>query len=496
MQTLSKRNLWSFSVGTIGRDMAAAGLFTNYLLTYVLFTKTLSATQFTVITIIMFGARFFDAVIDPLLGNLIDTSTSKNKFKPFIFWGAIGTAVIVSASFANRFQGWSYVVFFGVMYLLFSVCFSVNDIAYWGMLPSLTTNQNDRNRLTSMTTLMAGVGAFLCSFLVPVLTVGDRVIGGSAVTGYAVIGIVFSIIMLGTQLITLLGVKEERKSIPKPEKTKFSIKETARVILQNPQAKWSGVILFIYMMVSTLSTTMIATYLYFSFGYNGLYLMLFNIVGQVSGAVVFIIFPLLSRKLGRNRLVRLAVLLSITGYTLLFLSGTFLNSSLEMVKLAVMAAFNILPSIGNGVFYLVVMINIANAVEYNEWAFGKRNEGIIFSVRPFVTQLGMGLGQLLTMAIYLLVGILSATNKISLIENEAAQATISGAEKTQAIQQIILTTPNQKSTLLLLFITAVPLIGIYICYRLYKSKQLLSETEFESLNAELVERRKQDEMVA
>lgn len=374
MQTLSKRNLWSFSVGTVGRDMAAAGLFTNYLLTYVLFTKTLTATQFTVITVIMFGARFFDAIIDPLLGNLIDTSTRQNKFKPFIFWGAIRTAVIVSASFANHFQGWSYVFFFGVMYLLFSICFSVNDIAYWGMLPSLTTNQNERNRLTSMTTLMAGIGAFLCSFLVPVFTVGDRVIGGSAVTGYAVIGVIFSLIMLATQLITLLGVKEERRSIPKPEKTKFSIKETARVILQNPQAKWSGVILFIYMMVSTLSTTMIATYLYFSFGYNGLYLTLFNIVGQASGAVVFIIFPLLSRKFGRNRLVRLAAGMSITGYLLLFLSGTFLNPSLELVKLAIMAAFNILPSIGNGVFYLVVMINIANAVEYNEWAFGNETK--------------------------------------------------------------------------------------------------------------------------
>lgn len=108
----------------------------------------------------------------------------------------------------------------------------------------------------------------------------------------------------------------------------------------------------------------------------------------------------------------------------------------------------------------------------------------------------MGLGQLMTMAIYLLVGILKATNQISTIENEAAKATISGAEKTQAIQQIILTTPDQKSIFLLFFITMVPLVGIYVCYRLYKSKHLLSEEDFEVLNDELVERRKQDEVVA
>lgn len=35
---LSKRNLWAYPVGSVGRDMAV-GMFTGYLLTYVLFTK-------------------------------------------------------------------------------------------------------------------------------------------------------------------------------------------------------------------------------------------------------------------------------------------------------------------------------------------------------------------------------------------------------------------------------------------------------------------------
>ncbi|MHC5216350.1 MFS transporter [Enterococcus sp. LJL128] len=486
---LTKRNLWSFSLGTVGRDMAAAGLFTNYLLTYVLFTKSLTPIQFSAITIIMFSARFFDAVIDPILGNLIDTSTKKSKFKPFILWGALGTGVIVSFSFANTLQGWPYVVFFGIMYVLFSICFSVNDIAYWGMLPSLTTSQDGRNRLTSMTTLMAGIGAFLCSFLVPVFTVGEHVVGGSAVTGYAVIGILFSVIMLITQGITLFGVKEEVVPIRPSQKTKFSIKEIARIILKNDQALWSGVILFIYMMVSTFSTTLVSTYLYFSFGYNGLFLTLFNIVGQFSGAVVFIIFPMLSRKLGRKQLIRMAAALSVSGYILLFLSGILLSPDLGMIKLGIMAGANILPSIGNGVFYLVIMINIANSVEYNEWKYGTRNEGIIFSVRPFVTQLGMGLGQLLTMAVYLTIGILTSTNQISVLENKAARSQISSVEKTAGIQRIIEAAPDMKSTLLLVFLTVIPMLGITICYYLFNKKGLLSEAEFDQLNQELIKRR-------
>lgn len=486
---LTKRNLWAFSIGTVGRDMAAAGLFVNYLLNYVLFTKTLDPQQFTVITIIMVAARFFDAVIDPILGNIIDASQTKwGKFKPFILAGVVGTAIIVSLSFSSSLQGWPYVFFFGVMYLLFSIFFSINDIAYWGMIPSLAKDQDGRNRLTSLTSLMAGIGAFLTALIVPTFTVGSLVIGGSAVIGYGVIGISFSLIMLLTQAITLMGVQEPPAPVVEKKLTKVSIKEIVTIIYRNKQALWSGVILFIYMLVTTLSTTLVSTYLYFSFGYNGLLVTVFNIVGQLAGAIVFIFFPVISQKLKREKLIKLATFLSVSGYSLLLIFGWLLPNQWQMSKLLVLAAFNILPSIGNGVFYLIIMINIANGVEYNEWKFGQRNEGIIFSVRPFVTQLGMGLGQFATMLVYLTVGILATTNQISDLENQAAASKITGTLKESLIQQILQGTPELKSHLLLLFVTLVPIVGILLSYTLYKRKKLLSETDFAEITAAIEKR--------
>lgn len=64
---LSNRNLWCFPLGSIGRDMAAAGLFMGHLSNYVLFTKTLTAQQFTVLTVVMVCARIFDALNDPIM---------------------------------------------------------------------------------------------------------------------------------------------------------------------------------------------------------------------------------------------------------------------------------------------------------------------------------------------------------------------------------------------------------------------------------------------
>ena len=70
-----------FPLGTIGRDMMY-NLVTNFLLTYVLFTKGLTAAQLGAITAIMVAARVFDALNDPIMGNIIEGTRSRfGKFK-------------------------------------------------------------------------------------------------------------------------------------------------------------------------------------------------------------------------------------------------------------------------------------------------------------------------------------------------------------------------------------------------------------------------------
>ena len=54
-QKAMKRNLWTYPIGTVGRDMIYQ-LFTNYILTFALFTRELSAAQLAAITGIMIGA--------------------------------------------------------------------------------------------------------------------------------------------------------------------------------------------------------------------------------------------------------------------------------------------------------------------------------------------------------------------------------------------------------------------------------------------------------
>ena len=134
-KAITKRNLINFPLGTVGRDMIY-NLVTSYLLTFVLFTKGLNAAQLGAITIIMIAARIFDALNDPIMGNIIErTRTPWGKFKPWLVIGILTTSVVIYLAFNVSLQGWPFVWFFGVVYFLYSITYTMHDISYWGMAP-------------------------------------------------------------------------------------------------------------------------------------------------------------------------------------------------------------------------------------------------------------------------------------------------------------------------------------------------------------------------
>ena len=171
---IKKRNLIMFPLGTVGRDMVY-NLVTSYLLTFVLFTHRLTAAQVSAITAIMVAARVFDALNDPVMGNIIErTRTRWGKFKPWLVIGILTTSVVIWAAFNVRLQGWSFVAFFGVIYFLYSITYTMHDIAYWGMVPALSSDADTRNQYTSRATLFAGIGGVLAASLIPMLTAGSN----------------------------------------------------------------------------------------------------------------------------------------------------------------------------------------------------------------------------------------------------------------------------------------------------------------------------------
>ena len=107
----------------------------------------------------MVAARIFDALNDPIMGNIIErTRTRWGKFKPWLVIGILTTSLVIYLAFNVQLQGWHFVIFFGIIYFAYSITYTMHDISYWGMVPALSSDADTRNRFTSMATLCAGIG--------------------------------------------------------------------------------------------------------------------------------------------------------------------------------------------------------------------------------------------------------------------------------------------------------------------------------------------------
>ena len=483
----NRRNLWMFPLGTVGRDMSYA-LFTNFLLTYILFTRQLTAAQLSAVTAIMVAARVFDGLNDPIMGNIIErTRTRFGKFKPWLVIGILSTSAVVTATFNTSLQGWSFIVFFGVMYFLHSIAFTMHDISYWGMVAALSSDADARNQFTSRATLCAGIGGTLAAMLIPMFTTGSMALGGSAMTAYGRIALIISIIAPLFLCFTVFGVREqpaEQTQAPTP----ISFKRIWKTISGNDQLRWIALAFLIHQIGNGLAVGGLAsTYVYLDFGYNGGLYSIFNTLGMMATAVLMVAYPAISRRIHRKKLMKRMLWISAAGYALTILSGFLIGNA--TARFWAITFFNMFANFGQYSFYLIMMISIINTVEYNEYLHGVRDEAIITSLRPFLTKLGSALVVAVTSLSYLVCRVTACTNQISQLENAAALGAISEAQKLSSIESVLSTVQPWQTRGLFLSFTIVPFVLMLISYLIYRNHYTLDEDRYEDICRELARRK-------
>ena len=475
------KNMLMFSLGTIGRDFLYF-LFNSFLMTFILFTKTIDNKMLTVVGAIIVVARIFDALNDPIMGGIVENTRTKwGKYKPWQLLGAVLTGAVIISVFCVKLDGWSYIGFLAFAYLMFSITFTMNDISYWGMLPSLTSDEHERNKLTSCAQLLASAGIGLASLLIPLFTTGSLAKWG-APTGYKVIGIISAVLMVLFQLFTILGVKEKPLPPIKPDKSdRLTLKKMFQTIAKNDQLLWCALIMLIFSIgTGVVGGGLLTMYVYFEFGYEGGYTLLIGIGYGIISTLFTATYPWLSKKFGRNKILYSAGIATIFGFALMLIFALAIptgapKSSEWFAKFILIAVAYTFIGYGAG-FYMIMVINMANTVEYNEWKYGQRNESLIFSLRPFTAKLSSALTQALVIGVYAVASITTYTNAISNIENEASKNLITNKVKMEKITEIINKVSLQDRQILVSCMCIIPIVFMIVALILYKKKCTLSET--------------------
>lgn len=484
------RNKWTYTVPGIGRDMAYT-LFANFLLTYVLFTRSLSPEQFGAIGTILVLARIWDAINDPVMGGIIEnTRTKVGKFKPWIIIGALLNAVVLVIMFSNRVDGWNFVILFAVLYLFWDITWTMNDIGYWSMLPSLTSDPKKRDKLTSYANLFAMIGAILAMGLIPMLTNGAGAIGGSSISGFKAVAVFIAIALSVSQIVVYFFVKENKTAhLEKDEH--IGLKKMVSVIFKNDQLLWVALVMLLYNVGSALLTAFGVNYMYLSFGYNGTYVTMFVALYALASVAINILYPRLAAKMSRRKMSTLAMVTTAVGYLMFMVFGTLLPAigAPAGVQLAVILLEAFIIGFGQSLIYMVITIYLTNTIEYNEYKTGSRDEAIIFSLRPFMAKMGSALQQAIITVAYLVIGMLSITNGISDVEKQANLKEITDLEKTEKIKELLANAPPSITFWLRVSMVVAPIVLIYAAYIVIRKKVKIDEETYKNMLTEIEARK-------
>lgn len=463
-------NKFCFGLGTVGRD-ALYSLVSMYLLVHLTDVVGFSDGGLAVIGVMLTIFGIFDAVIDPFVGAIVDnTKTRWGKFKPWIFIGMIGTGVLTVLMFHNfEMSETAHIVLLAVTYLLFSIFFSLNDIAYWSLMPAISKDQKVREGVGAFARICANVGMF--AMVLIYLSVPDFFsgLGLGARDSYFVFAIIIALIMWGFQTITLVGVKEDRSHLATDKRT--TLKDLFRALIHNDQLLVTAISMALFM-IGYCTTTGFGTY-YFKYAYKdeGMY-MVFAAVLAVAQLTALAVFPLFRKKFTRKQLYTGSMIAVAISYVIFFLS-------FEWLPLIVIAGLGLF--FAQAFIQLLMLLFLADAVEYGEWKLGKRNEAASFAVQPFINQFGSAISK----------GVISFTLIISGL-NMIAKELLPYEAGSVEFENIINAIPGSAIWIMKISMMILPLVCILIGFILYHKKFKIDERLYAEIVADLEERNNAD----
>ena len=465
---------WFYPFSGIFRD-ACYALVGSFLLQYAITSGVLSSdsslftAQYGVITIAMMIALVWDGINDPIMGFIVEKVHFKlGKFKPWILIGAIGNTLAVMLLFLVRpgGDGWAFVGLMIAFYVLWDTFFTMNDIGYWAMLPSLSSDDQERATLTSRVTICAAIGGFLMTAAATLLpTMFGASTGKGAATIYGIMAIVVSLLFLASQTAVFFFCQEKARDLKQEEASeKSSLADLFKIVGKNPQVRVVVIAIFLYYLASGVLTGGIGlNYYYLSVGYGsssgGFVVTLISVFYVLSMIASQALYPMLAKKMPKQKILSIATIICLVGAIGFFLTcfPLFGDKPVSLMLSGTTPAYGagmdfgwalgglmfcnyLFPFVfffGAGLVYMVILVMFQDSIDYNEYEFGERKESVISAWRPLDVKLGSALLRGFQYLIFLSAGVMATVNGISTAEGKLNSGEYSSEVFVAKIQELM-----------------------------------------------------------
>ena len=354
--------------------------------------------------LLLIVVQVWDAINDPLIGSIIDADKHKykrNKFLTYIWAGSIGLIVGGACCFLPfpKAPTFAKAIIFIAGYVVWDAFYTVANVPYGSLLSLISNDVKDRASLSAWRSVGSIFGNMLPMVILPFIIydkdnnlIGERVFIAALIMG-ALGFICFQFMIRNTE------IRVETDIELKEDAPKFNVFKAFFNFIKNRPAVGATVAamgMFIGMQGAATAVTVIFQSYYKNVQISG--------IVQLFAMIPIVVFTPLARnavaKFGKKELATFGSIVSIVAGLGLFIVMPQ-NTNLDLI---IYIVCQLIFSLGLGIYSTVSWAMMGDAIDYNEWKTGKREEGTVYSLHSFFRKLAQGIGPSLVLIVMVALG--------------------------------------------------------------------------------------------
>ena len=408
--------------------------------------------------------QIWDAINDPLIGTIIDADRRKykrGKFLAYIFAGSIGLIIGGALCFVPlpNAPAMAKNIIFIAGYIVWDAFYTVANVPYGSLLSLISEDAGDRASLSAWRSVGSLIGQMATMVLIPILIydaeqniVGSRVFVAALVMG--IIGfIAFQFMIRNTT------IRVETNITVSEEAPKFNVIKAMGNFLRNRPAV-GATLAAMGMFVGMQGGQAAVTVLFQSYFQN---VQISGIISMFAMIPIILFTPFVRKavtRFGKKELSVFGAFMSIAASVLMLV----LPITADGKGIAIYTVCQFINSLGMGIYSTVSWSLMGDAIDYNQWKFGTRDEGTVYSLHSFFRKLAQGMGPSLVLVIMVALGYVEA--------NKGAQT----AEVALNMRYLVAG--------LYLFAACMQLVGLGVIYNLDKKSLASMHADLNARRAE------------
>lgn len=358
-------------------------------------------------SLLLVVVQVWDAINDPLIGSIIDADKrtyKRNKFLSYIWAGSIGLIIGGALCFipAPNAPLWAQIIIFIAGYVIWDAFYTVANVPYGSLLSLISSKPADRASLSAWRSVGSMVGNMIPMAILPFIIYDkeDNLIGENVFIAALIMGVLgflcFQFMIRNTEIRENIDIKLE-------DTPKFNVLKAMGNFLKNRPAMGATIAamgMFLGMQGGTAAVTVLFQSYFNNAKVSG--------VVQVFSMIPIIAFTPLARKMvvkyGKKELSTFGAICSIVACVFMLV----LPITPDNTGMLIYIICQLVNSLGIGIYSTVSWAMMGDAIDYNEWKTGTREEGTVYALHSFFRKLAQGLGPALALVVMVALGYIGA----------------------------------------------------------------------------------------